>query len=288
MRATFPQFVDAERNHGSLIRAMRAARAAARAKGGGGKAPSAFVSPRGGMSELIEAIVAALGPARVLTGRRAEAVTALETGDARGRYRVAMEGGDALLADHVVVAGPANLGAQLLGALDPGLAAALGVFTFVSTATAFLAFRRDAVAHALDAVGFLVPRAMGRPILAGTWVTSKWESRAPEGHVLMRVFFGGAGRESILENDDATLSAIALSELRALMGHLGEPLFTRVFRFTRANPQPKVGHLARVRAVNDILERWPGVHFAGGGFDGVGIPDSVRQGQAVAAAIVRA
>ena len=288
IRAAFPQFVDAEQKHGSLIRAMRAARAASHAASGGSKEPpSAFTSPRGGMSELIDAVAARLGDTRVQMRRRVAAVTALETGDPRGRYRVATDGGDALEADDVVLAGPSHAASRALSGLDPDLASALGAFTFVSTATAFLAFRREDVAHALDAVGFIVPRAMRRPILAATWVSSKWEDRAPEGHVLMRVFFGGAWGESILQNDDTALAAIGLAELRALMGPLGTPLFTRVFRFTRANPQPRVGHLARIREVRGMLTRWPGLHVAGSGFDGVGIPDCVRQGEAVAAWIAR-
>jgi oxygen-dependent protoporphyrinogen oxidase len=170
--------------------------------------------------------------------------------------------------------------------LDPVLADALGVFQSASTATVFLAFPESAVPRALDATGFLVPREMRRPILASTWVSSKWGHRAPAGSVLIRVFFGGANGEPILENDDAELVVLARSELRALMEIDAAPLFTHVFRFTRASPQPKVGHLARVRAVKERLERWPGLYIAGNGFEGSGIPDCVKFAETAANAIL--
>jgi oxygen-dependent protoporphyrinogen oxidase len=142
------------------------------------------------------------------------------------------------------------------------------------------------VKHALDAVGFIVPRSRGRPILATTWVASKWVSRAPEGHVLIRSFFGGAWGEEILAKDDEGLVALARSELRDLMGLDAEPMFAKVFRFVRSNPQPVVGHVARLGRIRAALERRPGLYVAGGAYDGIGLPDCVRQGEAVAAKII--
>ena len=131
-----------------------------------------------------------------------------------------------------------------------------------------------------------MPRALKRPILATTWVSSKWQGRAPADRVLIRAFFGGAWGEEVLANDDAQLAAIAESEISAFLGVGGAPLFTRVFRFNQANPQPLVGHLTRVAKVRTMLGRWPGIHVAGSGFDGVGIPDCVRQAGEVAGAIL--
>ena len=103
--------------------------------------------------------------------------------------------------------------------------------------------------------------------------------------MLLRVFFGGALAEAVLENDDGGLVALAREELRALMGIEAAPLFTQVFRFVRASPQPRVGHLARVRGVKERLARWPGIHVTGNGFEGSGIPDCVKFAEAVGAAI---
>ncbi len=280
IRATFPQFVEAERAHGSLIRAMRAARKK-NAAASTGKAPSAFVSLRGGMDGLVDALARSLGTATVRTRAAVINIAALE-GKGR-RFAVQLASGEVLRADQVLFAAPAYAVAAALKGLDERIADALGAFHAASSATVFLAFRREHVSHPLDGVGFIVPHALGRSILAATWITSKWEHRAPEGYVLMRAFFGGARNEAVLAFDDRALVALARSELNVFMGLTHEPLFAKVFRFHRASPQPAVGHLTRFAKVRAMFERWPGLDAAGGGYEGMGIPDCVRQGQDMAA-----
>jgi oxygen-dependent protoporphyrinogen oxidase len=282
VRAAFPQFVEAEKKYGSLVRAMRAMRAQRKAAAAAGGEGSAFLSLQGGLGELVDALAAKVGAAaRVRTEASAQRIEAR----AGGGFRVVLARGEALEADDVVLALPMPVAAEVARGLDATLGDALAAFTAASTATAFLAYRADAIPRALDATGFLVPRAMRRSILATTWVSSKWSHRAPDGCVLIRVFFGGATDEKALEQDDAELAAAARDELRALMGVEAAPLFTQVFRFHRASPQPKVGHLVRVRTVKQRLGRWPGLHVTGNGFEGSGIPDCVKYGEAVAQAI---
>jgi oxygen-dependent protoporphyrinogen oxidase len=167
--------------------------------------------------------------------------------------------------------------------MDAGLLQALSSMSFASTATVFLGYRRSDVHHPLDGTGFVVPRPLGRPILAGTWVSSKWKGRAPEGHVLMRAFFGGSLGEDVLSRDDHGLVQLARDELGALMGFDAEPVLSRVFRFVGKSPQMRVGHLVTMRTIRDRLALLaPGVRLAGGGYDGIGIPDCIRQGQEAA------
>jgi oxygen-dependent protoporphyrinogen oxidase len=199
-------------------------------------------------------------------------------------WSLELDGGGRLGADAVILAVPARAAAPLLAPIDAVVARDLEAVRFGSTATVFLGYRRPDVAHPLDGVGFVVPRSLGRPILAGTWVSSKWDGRAPEGHVLLRAFFAlGAGPP----RDDDALVRLARDELRTLMGLAADPVLVRVFRFELASPQMRVGHLARMRHLRETLARVaPGVRMAGGGYDGIGIPDSIRQGREAARAIV--
>jgi oxygen-dependent protoporphyrinogen oxidase len=281
VRAAFPQFVDAEKNYGSLVRAMRAMRAARKANASKGEG-SAFFSLQGGLGELVDALEAKVASgARVRTGVGARRIEAR----AAGGYRVVLDGGEVLDADDVVVTLPLPVASTVTHSLDSTLGDALAQFDVASTATVFLAYHRRAILHPLDATGFLVPRSLGRAALASTWVSSKWSHRAPEGDVLLRVFFGGATGEEVLSHDDAELATLARRDLRALMGIEAEPMFARVFRFDGASPQPRIGHLARVRAVSTRLARWPGVYVTTNGFGGSGIPDCVKNAEAVAASI---
>jgi oxygen-dependent protoporphyrinogen oxidase len=95
--------------------------------------------------------------------------------------------------------------------------------------------------------------------------------------VLLRAFVGGARHPEYLEQDDETLAAQSLGELRRLMGPLGEPRLVRVFRYGQGNPQPELGHTGRLGRIRAHLERSPGLFLVGAGYGGVGIPDCVRQ-----------
>jgi protoporphyrinogen/coproporphyrinogen III oxidase len=286
IRATLPQFVEAERTYGSLVRAMRAQRAAAK----GRAAASAFTTLKTGIGTLVDRLSRELG-GRIRTG---VAVTSIaknghhaggEPSD-DGRFVVTLETGEPLFADHVVLAVPPNAAAKLLLGIEPKAAEILGAIPHASTAIVFLALREEDVHRPLDATGYIVPKTLGTPVLASTWVTSKWEGRAPKGMVLLRVFLGGANGEEIVSKDDAELVRLAKDEVRSRMAAMGEPVLTRVRRFERASAQPLVGHLRRIGEVNERLAKLHGLYVAGSGYDGVGIPDCIRQGERAAAAIV--
>jgi oxygen-dependent protoporphyrinogen oxidase len=129
----------------------------------------------------------------------------------------------------------------------------------------------------------VVPRVERRALLAATWVTSKWPGRAPEGHVLMRGFLGGGRDPHRLERSDGELVDVARRELTELLGITGDPLFARVFRWTRQSPQYEVGHLDRLTTIERRVAAIPGLFVTGSGFRAIGIPDCVADGRDTAA-----
>jgi protoporphyrinogen/coproporphyrinogen III oxidase len=273
VRATFPQLVAMEQEQGSLVRGMLGlARRRNKAQGS-----SAFLSLKEGVGTLVDALVDRLREDGVIL-RSGTAASSL-TSDGDG-WTVGVESGESVVADAVILAGPAHVAAHLVDALDGALARDLRSIPYGSSATVFFAYRRSDVAHPLDGVGFVVPRALGRSIRAGTWVSSKWHGRAPAGYVLLRAFFGGVGGEADLALDDAGLAALARRELGVLMGLSAQPIWSKVFRFDVSRAQMRVGHLAKIRTIRERLGATaPGLRVAFGGFDGDSIPDSIRQGQ---------
>ena len=276
LTATMPRFAALERRDRSVILALwRAARRApAEAAGASGARWSLFVSLAEGMEELVRALGARLPPGSVRLKAR---VTDVARAD--GRWRVATQDGDVLAADGVILATEAHQAARHLRYLDPSLALLLEGIPYASSGTVTLAYRRAAIRHPLDGFGFVVPHAEGRPIIAGTFSSVKYPGRAPEGHVLLRVFLGGALREAVLDQDDERLAGIACEQLRDLLAVNEAPLWTRVARYRKAMPQYHVGHLARVETIELALARHPGLALAGGAYRGVGIADCVRSGE---------
>ena len=269
MRALFPRLVDAERQSGSVIRALRALRVRPSPQG-------AFVSLPGGTGELVTTLGAALTPGTVTTDARVSTV------QRRSVYTMESTAGH-VQARCVVLAVPAYVAASLLRPLDAILADQCNAVAYASTATAVFGYRRDQVSHPLRGTGFVVPRTEDLALLAGTWVSSKWPGRAPDGHVLIRGFLGGGRDPHRLEAGDAELIETARRELSALLGISGAPVLTRLFRWTRQSPQYEVGHLPRVAGIERRLTALPGVFLTGSGFRAIGIPDCISDGRSTAA-----
>jgi oxygen-dependent protoporphyrinogen oxidase len=286
LQSTFPRFLDMEKKYGGLLRGVIAQKRAANGNGrnGNGKsATSMFMTLRGGLQDLTDAIVARLAPRRdaLLPNRSVVAVT--RDG---GAYDLALSDGAHLHADEIVFASPAYAAADLVQGIDPALADSLRAIRYVSTATVSLGFRRAELSHPLNGFGFVVPRSEKRQILACTWSSTKFNDRAPDGHALVRAFIGGAHAEHLVDQDDAALAEIAREELRAMMGITAIPVLTKVYRWQKANPQYEVGHQARIAEIDRRVASHCGLHLAGGAYHGVGIPDCIQDGARVAEEII--
>ncbi len=285
LRATFPQLLDLERKHRSLIRGAVAQRAA-RKDQKGRPPPSLFTSLLGGMGELVDALAAAIkkggGELRTSAGVASIHAGALPGGKA-APFRLELQGGgEPLLADDVVLTTPAHAAATALDSYDRDLAARLRQVPYVSSAVVVFGFTRADVPHALDASGLIIPKGEKRRALAATFISSKWAGRAPSDAALLRVFLGGHRDPGALAQTDDELIQIARDELGALLGLRAKPTLARVYRYDRANAQPVIGHLDRVEKMRSLAAEHPGLHLAGAAFDGVGIPDCVRQATEVA------
>jgi oxygen-dependent protoporphyrinogen oxidase len=276
-RALFPRLLEAERQTGSVIRAFRALKIKPSPHG-------AFVSLPGGMAELVDAVVGALTPGTVVLDTQ---VLDVKRG---GTFVVNTSRGE-VGARIVILAVPAYVAAGLLRSIDTTLAGFCDRVPYASTATVAFGYRRDQIAHPLDGSGFVVPRVENNPLLAATWVTSKWPGRAPEGHALLRAFLGGGRDPYRLDRSDPELIETAHEALTELLDVRGDPLFTRLYRWTRRSPQFEVGHLERVTAIEQRLAAIPGLFVTGSGFRAIGIPDCIQDGRdtaARAAAFIRA
>src|SRR5690242_6112856 len=95
----------------------------------------------------------------------------------------------------------------------------------------------------------------------------------------MRGFLGWGRDPRRLDADDDELISLTLAELRQLIGIRDEPLFTRIFRWTKQSPQYEVGHLQRVAAIDRQLGSIPGLFVAGSVFRAIGIHDCVADGR---------
>jgi oxygen-dependent protoporphyrinogen oxidase len=281
--ATFPRFRDLEVKYGSLTKGMLASRrnrhGSPQPSPDGEKPLSVFMSLAGGTGELVDALVAQLtGDLRLNTP--VERLARRPAGD----YALTLAGGETPRADAVVLAVPAYVAQALARETAPDVAAGLGSIRYVSTGTVSLAYHLADIRHPLLGFGLVVPSSERRPVNAVTWSSLKFDGRAPEGHALLRVFFGGSRSPQSMELDDDALLAIVRDQLREFMGIEAAPLFHRIYRWDRSNAQYDVGHLERIAALEAALP--PGLHLTGSPYRGVGLPDCIKQGQETAGKII--
>jgi len=182
------------------------------------------------------------------------------------------------------MATPANVTANLLRDVAPQASEQLGTIPYSGIGSAFFAFRREDVPHPLKGFGLVVPGSEKRTIDGVTWISSKWNHRAPSGHVLLRMFFGGPRTLASLQMDDNEIYSAIRAELRDIFGITTAPLFHRIYRWLEGYPQYNLGHLERIASAEAALPVI--IKIAGSAYKGVGVPDCVRQGREAATSVM--
>lgn len=301
LRATLPRFLDMEKDHRSVILAMmRQGRSLeiAERRGTSGARYSLFLSLDLGMKVLVEALgeriadcrlpIADFVKAEIRLNTRVEGLDlGSTTRERKASWIISTDSAETLEADAVCLAVPAYIAASLLRDSDQQLAMKLSAFKYASTATINFAYRRADIEHPLDGFGFVVPFVEKRSLIACTFSSVKFSGRAPEDHVLLRAFVGGALQPEMFALDESEMIKRVEGDLRGLLGITGRPLFTEIARWEKSMPQYEVGHLERVRAIENDLERQPGLSIAGNSYRGAGIPDCIASGEAAAEKMMR-
>lgn len=279
LRAAFPQIYEAEKHAGSIIRGMKAA---AKAKTGPHQKPT-LASFKNGNETLPRALSQALGDS-VRTGTQVTQITRISN----EQFELMATSASRAIqfrAPHVVVATPTYTTAYLLQELAPIAAESLSEIDYAPVAVVSLCYRRADVARSLNGFGFLVPRSAGLRILGTVWNSSLFPNRAPQDHVLITSFLGGATDPATASLSESSLIDLAHRELSPLLGLKSQPTASRVTAYKHAIPQYNLGHLTRLAAIQSDLANVPGLHLTGNYFRGPSIGACVEHAQSVAESI---
>ncbi|MCW8925869.1 MAG: protoporphyrinogen oxidase [Xanthomonadales bacterium] len=284
LKSCFPRIHEVEAEFGSLIRGL--IKLQARAKRAGNKNTpgpgpgGTLTSFRGGMGELTDRLTGLLGQ-RI---RLASQVKAIDRDGSR--YLLHMHDGAIEESDTLVLAAPAHAQAGMLANMDGELAGLLGEIPYPALSVVCFGYRQNRVGRVLDGFGFLVPSEEQRAVL-GTIVDSNvFPGRAPEGSVLLRSMVGGARAPELALLDDEQLTERTMSDLQDILGLKADPDFVRIFRHVHAIPQYIIGHAARLEAMNEQLQRHPGLVLTGNAFKGVSLNDCIVNARLTAGILV--
>ncbi|GED71048.1 protoporphyrinogen oxidase [Brevibacillus reuszeri] len=268
--ASFPQFAQLEKQHRSLILAMKHSRPQS---SGQGKPKGIFLTLKNGLESLVEGIEKSLPASSIQKETGVQELLKKEDGG----YTLVLKNGQQIETDAVLFTVPHAVAEPLLRpyASVPSLPQAKPHMV----ATIAMAFGENAVDVGMEGTGFIVPRHSGAKITACTWAHRKWPHTTPANKVLLRSFVGKAGEQSFMQQTDEEVLDVVLHDLRKIMSIPKQPDFYKVTRLQNAIPYV-VGHLDWVRDVKSkIQSSLPGVLLAGASYSGVGVPDCIDQGK---------
>ncbi len=276
MSAVFPALLQMERQYGSITRAVLG-----RWLAGGTMPARRLYAWRDGVGALPRALAARLGSA-VHTG-----VAVRRLRPAADGFRVEAGAAGAFEAGAVVLATQPHVAAGLLEGLDPAAAEAAGAIPAPPLAVVFLGYRRAQVDHPLDGLGYLTPAGEGRALSGALFCSTMFPGRAPEGHVALAGYIGGARAPEAALAPAGELIDAARAEFRELLGARGDPVVARVRQWPRGLPQYRLGHERRVAALAALEDRRPGLFVTGNYIDGPSVGNCVAQAVETAARVER-
>jgi oxygen-dependent protoporphyrinogen oxidase len=267
MKAALPEFLNMERESGSLIAAARHLHDTS-----SGARYGLFWAPKSGMGSLIDAVVSKLHDVTYRLNHPVDAVRQVE------RHWQLQSQGESDLYDGLIVALPATRAAAVLRTTNEDLASELASITHASSTVVCLGYCNQQFRTLPNCFGCVIPRIENRKLLAISFSSMKYPLRAPAGHQLLRVFLGGALQPELAKLSDDETSRIVQSELGAILGIKGDPCLVQIVRWPDTMPQYVMGHTTRVARIDDLARQFQGLELACNGLKGVGVPQCIRSG----------
>jgi len=275
VRHAFRRLATLEGEYGSLfLGAIR--RALASSDEESQNAPSGLFSFRDGLQTLPNALADALGDRINLNAP----VSALDRdGD---KWQVSVQSADEQERLRTFDALVSTVPLHRLAAMDvdsPVDLSPLEEVWYPPLSVLALGYPRDAVDHPLDGFGLLVPPVEDDLNILGTIFSSTlFPGRAPDGHVLLTTFVGGARAPEHATTDADSLQPTVERDLDRLLGVEGPPVFRRHVYWPNAIPQYTVGYESVKETLDELERQHPRLAFAGNYRQGVSVGDALTSG----------
>jgi protoporphyrinogen/coproporphyrinogen III oxidase len=272
-----PKLYNLEQNYGSFIRGS-IKKAKEPKSDRDKKATKEVFSVKNGLQNLVNALIKKLEGTQILF----DCGKIVVEPEANGNYTVTTGKGSFSQFTHVI----STVGAHALSGLIP--------FAFNENLQNICCLKYAKVAQVslgfsnwegipLRSFGGLVPFEEHRDILGALFISSFLKNRAPEGGALLSVFLGGLRRPEIAELSDDEIVSIVEREIKAMM-KLDDfkPDLLKIHHYDHAIPQYGPESAEKIKTIEAIQGKHPGLILAGNIRDGIGMADRIKQGRMVA------
>jgi len=294
MESAFPPLVEWERNQGSLVRgALRAHNSKRRTTAENSVTPRAGTNPKADTLRVTDSLpslgsfrsgMAAL-PERLAKElhediRYSVAVSCVEqvtneNGSTKSAWRINLSSGERMATEHLILAVPAHVAAQLLAMAGPQLSTQLKAIEYAPICVVGCAYNRSQVSNPLRGFGFMVPRREKMETICTFWNSSLFSGRAPAGKAVITSFAGRSMSNNGAPFDEEKCAQAVGEENAKALGITGRPLDRIVWKDPQALPQYNIGNARRVAEIRATLRTMPNLIIIGNFLKGRSIGDCV-------------
>jgi protoporphyrinogen/coproporphyrinogen III oxidase len=234
--------------------------------------PSALCSFRNGLAQLPGEISTKLG-SKVRCGCE---VSKIEVGQDGFRISTA-DRSEVIEACALVIATPVHEAARLTDGWLPGAHDALTGISQTSMLNVHVGVKLESLKHKPRGFGFLVPRDRGIRALGVLWTSAVFAGRAPSGHTLLTMFYGGATDPAAIGLNDDEIKQIVKEDMKKCMGWDGKHELFNTVRYEKGLPEYNMGILECWEQLRKAQESCAlPLRFIGNYHHGISIPDCVR------------
>lgn len=270
LKETFPKFIQMEKQHRSIIKALMFQQTRKEKSGTSGPRYNLFMTFKNGLQTLIDALTREIEKDGSVSIRRQAKVSELLEQD--NGWLLRLSDGDEMAFDVVLLALPVPQQADLLSHQFPELAEKIQSIPVTSSMTLNLIYDKTAFKKALHGFGFVVPEIENSSLVGCTFSSLKFLGRSDEKHVLLRAFVS----PSLIEEPHELIVDKVHRELADLLSIEQRPKKTKLTVYRGVMPQYHVGHASLAEFIRENQPRDRGLFLTGNFFQGVGIPDCIR------------
>lgn len=256
VKAAFPAVVKLEQEYGGLFKGMFKKRKKEAGPGG------ILMSFDGGVSSFIDRLQENLD---IEICKNSPITEAKKEGE---KYII-----DGKEFDALILSTPSYEASKILQNIDKNISNKLDKIDY--SALSVVALGYDNLENELKGFGLLTTTSAKKNVLGVLWDSSIFDDRATKGKKLLRIMIGGQRNPKLAMKSEEELINIAIEGVKETMGIGQKPDFSIAIRHKYAIPNYKIGHLANVKEIFQVVEKHKGLYLNSNAYQGVGLNDCV-------------
>ncbi len=270
-RFALPKLYDLEQTYGSFIKgAIQKAKEPKTIADK--KVTKQIFSIKGGLEELVKALIKHIGEQNILTGQ-----TSLNIQHTEQQFKINNQ-----IYHNVVSTVRADQLATIFPFIEPNLLNPIQNLKYAPVVEIGLGFRQWKGMD-IKAFGGLVPGKEQRNILGLLFMSTIFKNRAPKQGALFTLFIGGAKRPELTQlNQNELLKLIGNDFMDMMAIKEFNPDLIHIKSYSKAIAQYGTDSNKRLESIEQIQKKYPGLILAGNIRDGVGMADRIKQAKNIA------